>query len=167
MIFFWGTHGVQRSIERLLVILIIGILATILFHTYIPLVQRARVLNGLSFGLEQFKREIAYHWALYGQWPADATGMEVFSSDSTSFIKDLPNRIKKAEVENGAIHVFFKGTLAGHVLTCRPAVLKKNTTGSIIWVCGAVQPGPTAWDWIGPDRTNIDNNYIPKNLRYY
>lgn len=166
-IFFTGTHGVQRSLERLLVILIIGILAMLLLHADLPLVQRVRVLNGLSYGLEQFKREIAYHWALYGQWPQNATNVELFSSDSNSFKKNLSTHIEKTEIENGALHVFFKNQLAGRVLTCRPAILKEDANSPIIWVCGANNLSPTPWILIGPDRTNLKNHLIPGTLRYY
>jgi type II secretory pathway pseudopilin PulG len=162
---FWGTPGVQRSIERLLVILIIGILAAIMIHAYLPLVSKAKVFNGAIFGFEKYKREIAYHWALSGEWPENESKIELFHSDP--FYKEGARYIEKADLENGAIHVFIKNSLAGRVLTCRPAVLNENSTGPVIWICGSGQTGSSAWTLAGPDRTTIESFYIPKSLQYY
>ena len=162
---FSETQGFQRTIELLLVVLIIGILAATMIHSYLPLVSRAKVFNGASFGFEKYKREILYHWALYGEWPENEAKIELFHSDP--FYKEGAGHIEKADLEKGAIHVFFKHDLAGRVLSIRPAVLKENSSGPVIWICGSGQTGSLAWTLVGQDRTTIDSYYIPKSLQYY
>jgi hypothetical protein len=166
IILFSGTQGFQRSIELMLVVLTIGILAATMIHAYLPLVSRAKVFNGAIFGFEKYKREIAYHWALYGAWPQNETEMERFYVGV--FQKpDEHYYVEKAELEGGGIHVFFNNELGNRILSMRPAVLKEDSSGPVIWVCGSSQTGSSAWTLTGADRTTIDSYYIPKSLQYY
>lgn len=168
MNYFWALliplrSGKQRTIELSLVFVVQVILISALLHAYLPMVTRTEVLKGAMFGLERYKREISYHWALYGEWPQNDSGIENFHSDS--FEPDDYGRIDHTAIEKGAIQIFFKGNLAGDVLSCRPAIAPADSSGPVIWGCGEINRAPKQWRIQGTSRTSIDPYYIPMDLR--
>jgi len=155
--------GKQRTVELSMVLVVLSILLAVILKTYHPMVTRAEVLDAALFGLESYKREISYHWALRGEWPRNDSAIEIFHADSFYKINGAP--IDQAVLENGAIQIFFKDHLAGAVLSCRPGISPKNPFGPVIWECGEKRRDSTRWQFQGANRTSLDPFFIPANLK--
>ena len=83
--------------------------------------------------------------------------------------KIISNYVSSVVVDNGAIHVTFattniNGSIAGKVLTIRPAVVADAPIVPITWVCGK-GTWPAGMTILGENRTNIGASFLPVNCR--
>ncbi|WP_306137212.1 pilin [Rheinheimera baltica] len=149
-------------IELMVVVAIIGILASVALPAYQVYIQRSEVVEALSM-VSTVRENVTNYYVEDLDFPADnkAAGLP-----APEFL--IGNRITGVVVESGAIHVTMGNKasqpLQGKVLTFRPAVVIGSPTSPIAWLCGydeAVE-GMTA---IGQNKTDLDQSFLPRACR--
>jgi type IV pilus assembly protein PilA len=149
-------------IELMIVVAIIGILASIAIPAYQDYTIRAQVVEAFSLASE-LKPSIQEYRKEHGRMPADNGAAGV--PDSQLLIGNYVTRI---EVVNGAMHIEF-GNLAndnikGAVLTLQPLVVKGSPASPMSWRC-ANRAIPNGMEAVGENRTTIDRKYLPSSCR--
>ncbi|GAA5218162.1 pilin [Corallincola platygyrae] len=149
-------------IELMIVVSIIGILATVSLPAYQIYVQRSEMTEAISMA-DHVKSRITKFYADNLYLPKD--NREAGVPDANLLIG---NRITGTRVINGAIHVTLGNkasqALQGKTLSFRPAVVKGSPSSPIAWLCGyseAVE-GMTA---IGENRTDLPSEMLPSACR--
>ncbi len=149
-------------IELMIVVAIIGILATMAVPSFQDRVIRTEVSEGIE--LAGFVKEaVARHYAKSGQLPADnaAAGIPPHDRIVGNFVTDV-------SVRDGAITITFGNMtnkfLTGRKLSLRPAVVQGYKQVPVAWVCGlAGVPGKMAVN--GSNETNLVPAYLPIDCR--
>jgi type IV pilus assembly protein PilA len=151
-------------IELMIVIAIIGILASLAVSAYQTYTVRAQIAEGINFAAGA-KVPIVDAYTNGGVAPANraATGMTPLGTDSRG------NYVSSVEISDGRIDVTFGGPLAhqdiiGQVVSVTPYETVGNT---VIWRCGnAPAPGGILLKGgamhIAP---TLDARYLPANCR--
>ena len=152
-------------IELMIVIAIIGILASLAVSAYQTYTVRAQVAEGLKMAAAA-KVPIADAYTNDGTAPADraAAGMTPAPTDTRG------NYVSQVDVSNGRIDVTFGGPRAhadivGDTLSLTPYETSAN---SVVWRCGnAAAPGGGALLNGGDPHLNatLDPRYLPSNCR--
>lgn len=150
-------------IEVAVILAIIGILALMALPNMNQRVGRDQVVAALPLA-EIAKPPIALAWLATQVLPVDnaAAGLPPAS-------KIISNYVSSVVVDNGAIHITFatnhvNGSIAGKVLTLRPAVVADEPIVPITWVCGN-GTWPAGMTIMGENRTNIEAPFLPVNCR--
>jgi type IV pilus assembly protein PilA len=151
-------------IELMIVVAIIGILASLAVSAYQTYTVRAQVAEGINFAVGA-KGPIAEAYWLDGVAPANraAAGMTPAATDSAG------NYVSAVEITDGRVDVTFSGPLShqdivGMTLSLTPYETPGQT---IIWRCGnAPAPGgiPIAGGAAHLAAT-IDPRYLPSSCR--
>lgn len=151
-------------IELMIVIAIIGILASLAVSAYQTYTVRAQVSEGLTFAAGA-KVPIVDAYTNAGVAPANrvAAGMTPLATDSRG------SYVSSVEIVNGRIDVTFGGPLAhqdiiGSVLSLTPY----ETPGNIIaWRCGSAPPpaGVLLNGGAGHVAPTVDPRYLPVACR--
>jgi type IV pilus assembly protein PilA len=155
-------HGGFTLIELMVVVAIMGIMATLAMPSYQDRIIRAQVKEALSLasfaqeGVQAFQRthrKLPANNAEAGLPPAD---------------KIVGNHVVGVRVEAGATHLSFGNNanrnLAGKTLTLRPAIVKDHPQVPIAWVCG--QAGvPAQMQAMGDNRTDLPLEFLPVDCR--
>ena len=149
-------------IELMIVIAIIGILATLAVPTYQERVIRVQV--GEALGMSEFAKEsIAAYYRANKRLPRNNAEAGLPPPD-----KIIGNYVTAMEVAEGAIHVTFGNRVnrnaAGKVLSVRPSVVAAYPQVPISWNCGAAVP-PSALKAFGENRTSLEAPYLPLDCR--
>ena len=151
-------------IELMIVIAIIGILASLAVSAYQTYTVRAQVSEGLSFSAGA-KVPIVDAYTNAGVAPANrvAAGLTPDATDTRG------SYVTSVEVVNGRIDVTFGGPLAhqdiiGAVLSLTPYETTGNT---VVWRCGnaAPPPGVLLNGGAGHVAPTVDPRYLPSNCR--
>ncbi len=144
-------------IELMVVVAIIGILASVAVPQYATYIQRSELVDAYSMGMN-FRDKVTKYYLENYSFPKDNQQLNVPTSD-----KLIGNRITGVVIENGAIHIHL-GNKAnpifdGKVLTYRPAVVDGSPTSPISWLCGYDQPvkGMSA---IGDNKTTVPKEIL-------
>lgn len=123
-------------IELMLVVTIIGILASIAIPDYQQYATRAKLAEVFELS-SQLKKDIADYYAYHGVMPKDNQSLYL---DKPELLKG--NRVKSMTVENGAIHVLVDLKPQPSVLvSIRPVMIKPEFNGNvpseyIFWLYG-------------------------------
>jgi type IV pilus assembly protein PilA len=149
-------------IELMIVVAIIGILATMAVPSYQDRVIRAEINEGIE--LTGFVKEaVSREYAKSGQLPADnnAAGIPPHDRIVGNFVTDV-------SVHGGAITLTFGNqtnkNLTGKKLTLRPAVVQGYKQVPVAWVCGAANtPGKMTTN--GANETNLVVGFLPLDCR--
>ncbi len=150
-------------IELMIVIAIIGILASVAIPPYAQWVHSARVTVAIRFA-EQLQGDINHYYKKTARFPTDNASAGLPAPE-----KLLSPEIASITVENGAMHIKFRQSkkiiFAGKQLTLRPVYVKGSPKTPISWICGnaAVPEGMTA---SGENRTNMPATYLPVSCRH-
>jgi len=151
-------------IELMIVITIIGILASLAVSAYQTFTVRAQVSEGLNFAAGT-KAPIVDAYTNGGIAPANraAAGMTPMATDSRG------SYVTSVEIVNGRVDVTFGGPLAhqdiiGTALSLTPYETAGNT---VVWRCGnAVPPaGVLLNGGSGHVAPTVDPRYLPSTCR--
>lgn len=145
-------------IELMIVVAIIGILASIALPAYQDYIIRSQVTEGPLLAGD-LKSNITETFSDSGLWPADNTALGITSVISGSYVSDVSST-------GGVITVTYgnkanASALAGSILTIRPSTSANN---DVAWVCGT-STVPTTTTVIGVDATNVTPKYLPSSCR--
>ena len=151
-------------IELMIVMAIIGILASLAVAAYQTYTVRAQVAEGLNFAAGA-KVPIVDAYTNGGVAPANraATGMTPLATDSRG------SYVSSVAIVNGRIDITFGGPLAhqdiiGQTLSVTPYETDGNT---VVWRCGtaAAPAGVLLNGGAGHIPPTFDTRYLPANCR--
>ena len=149
-------------IELMVVVAIIGILASIALPAYQVYVQRSEVTEALSMAAA-LRENVTEYYAENLEFPENngAAGLP-----ASNFL--IGNRITGVSVELGAIHVSIGNKaskpLQGKTLTFRPAIVTGSPTSPIAWLCG--YDGPVkGMEAVGQNKTDLNKEFLPSACR--
>lgn len=149
-------------IELMIVVAIIGILASIAIPAYQDYVIRAQVVESFSITGE-LKLSIKDYYKDRGKFPANNKEAGV---PEAGFL--IGNYVTRVDVADGAMHVRFgnhvNSVLLDQVLTIRPIFVTGSPTSPISWTCGYRNP-PEGMEPAGQDRTTLDEKHLPSSCR--
>ncbi len=146
----------------MIVISMIGILASLAMPQYQSYVIRTEVTEALSM-TSTIREEVTAYYVENLEFPKNNKQAGVPAPD-----KLIANRITGVEVSNGAIHVTLGNKvvkqLHGKVLTFRPATVNGSPKSPISWLCGYDEPvkGMSA---AGSNNTSVSEEYLPSACR--
>lgn len=149
-------------IELMIVVAIIGILATMAVPSYQERVIRAQVADSLE--MTSFVKEaIAAAYAKTGKFPNDNQSAGLPPHD-----KIVGNFVSDVEVKNGTINITYGSLsnkfLSGKKLSLRPAIVKGYSKVPIAWVCGLADT-PEKMSIDGSNATDLPGPYLPIDCR--
>jgi type IV pilus assembly protein PilA len=149
-------------IELMIVVAIIGILASIAIPAYQDYTIRAQVTEAFSLASE-LKGPIQEYRKERGRFPADNAAAGVPEPD-----KLLGNYVTRVEVQQGAINItfgnFVNKTIDGQIVTLQPIVVKGSPASPMSWRCG-YRGVPNGMEPVGENRTNVDRKFLPASCR--
>lgn len=155
-------HTGFTLIELMVVISIIGILASIALPSYRDYIQRAEVVEAISLSDEARAKVVAHYRELLA-FPADNQQAGLPRPDQL-----IGNRVTGIAVEDGAVHITLGNKapqpLQGKILSFRPAVVDGSPTSPISWLCGHDQPVP-GMSAVGRNKTDIPPELLPASCR--
>lgn len=149
-------------IELMVVVAIIGILASVSMPAYQTYTTRAQVVESFSI-TDEMKSEIRDYYKHHGVFPKDNHQAGI---PAPKYL--IGNFISGVELIDGAMHVTFGNkahkALQGKMLTIRPQVVVGSPTSPISWLCGNSEP-PEGMQAIGENKTTIDKTVTPHTCR--
>jgi type IV pilus assembly protein PilA len=130
-------------IELMIVIAIIGILASLAIPTYRDYVVRTRVIEGISLASEP-KNRVTAHFNSTGSWPADNAEAGLVPAGAIS-----AEAVSAVAVDGNEITVTYDaGGINGETLVMEAT----RNGGSISWVCNAAS-------------STLDDRVLPSSCR--
>jgi type IV pilus assembly protein PilA len=149
-------------IELMIVVAILGILATLAVPTFQERVIRAQVNEAIS--LSEFAKEgVAAYLRANKRMPRNNAEAGLPPPD-----KIIGNYVTSLEVADGAIQVALGNRInrnaSGKVLTIRPSVVTDYPQVPISWNCGVAEP-PAGMKTFGENRTSLSSPYLPVDCR--
>jgi type IV pilus assembly protein PilA len=149
-------------IELMIVVAIIGILASISIPAYQDYTTRAKIAEAIVL-VSELKPNVVSYYRAKNKFPAD--NMQAGIPDSQYI---LGNHVQGVSVKNGAIHIEMgnkvPADLKGKILTLRPIVVEGSPESPISWLCGH-DPAPTGMKAIGDNLTNLEAKHLPAACR--
>jgi type IV pilus assembly protein PilA len=149
-------------IELMIVVAIIGILASIAIPAYQDYTIRAQVVEALVL-TDEVKPSIRDYYRERGVWPEDNENAGVPAPEHL-----LGQYVAGIVVNDGAMHVRFgnkaHSRLSGKTLTIRPLYVTANPTSPLAWNCGRSAP-PQGMSPQGMDRTDVPAQFLPSVCR--
>lgn len=149
-------------IELMIVIAIIGILASISLPSYQIFTTRAQVSEALVI-VGELKSIVTEYYKQTGKFPLDNKDAGI---PEPKYL--LGNYVKEIRVENGAFHIRLGNKanimLAGKILTIRPIVVTGSPASPFSWVCGHSSI-PEGMEAVGKNLTELEPAVLPGNCR--
>lgn len=149
-------------IELMVVIAIIGIMATMAMPSYQDRIIRTQVTEGQN--LAEFARQaVGTHYARTKSLPASNAAAGLPPADQI-----MGNYVTQLVVEQGALHIRYGNlsnrNLAGKTLTLRPAVVEGYPQVPIAWICGQAAV-PEKMKVHGSNATDLPGHFLPLECR--
>jgi type IV pilus assembly protein PilA len=149
-------------IELMVVVTIIGILASITLPTYQDYVERSRMTEAMSMTTTIRDSVNAYYHDRL-EFP---TNNEMAGVPAPEHL--IGNYVSRIDVENGAIHVTLGNKASrdihGKTLSFRPAVVTGSPRSPIAWLCGYDKP-VTGMEARGANKTDLQAVHLPLSCR--
>ncbi len=149
-------------IELMIVIAIMGVLATTAIPTYQDRVIRTQVSEGIVLS-EFAKDSIAQYYRANKRMPKNNAEAGLPPPD-----KIMGNHVTAIEIGDGAIHIKFGNRVNKHaadkVLSLRPAVVAAYAQVPIAWSCG-LAAAPAGMKISGTNQTTLPPPYLPIDCR--
>ena len=149
-------------IELMVVVAIIGILASVALPAYQVYIQRSEIVEALSMA-STIRENITNYYVEELEFPVDNQDAGV---PEANFL--IGNRITGVVVESGAIHVTMgnkaSAPLQGKVLSFRPATVIGSPKSPIAWLCGYDEP-VNGMQAIGSNKTDLASEFLPAACR--
>ncbi len=149
-------------IELMIVVAIIGILASVALPSYSQYTLKAHMAEPITYA-GNLKQPITEYYSHHLRFPTDNEQAGI-----PNFDKMMTNKIKSVTVKDGAFHILLGNNipepLQGKYLTFRPVVVEGSPTSPISWVCGYDQPfeGLKA---VGENKTNVSKEFLSGDCR--
>ncbi len=145
-------------IELMIVVAILGILASYAMPSFQNQIVRAQITEGLQLATPM-QELIAGAYASGGRLPADNTAAGLPAPD-----KLIGNYVTSITVADGALHIEFGNYIhklaSGKVLTLRPQTVEGSPASPMSWQCGYREP-PEGLVASGDNRTDIPAYFLP------
>lgn len=149
-------------IELMVVVTIIGILASISMPAYHEYIVRSQVADGITL-VESLKGPVKEFYKQRGRFPFDNLEAGIPEPD-----KLMSNYVKRVTLENGAFHVEFGHKvnlkLLDKILTIRPVVVSESPMSPYSWLCGNDTSVP-GMEGVGTNQTSVDDSLLPSSCR--
>ena len=149
-------------IELMIVVAIIGILASIAIPAYQDYTIRAQVTEAFSLASE-LKGSIQEFRKDRGRLPRNNHEAGVPEPD-----KLIGNYVTQIEVEGGALHVRFGNNanknIEGKIVTLQPLQVIGSPASPMSWRCG-LRAIPKGMEAVGANHTDLENKHLPAACR--
>lgn len=149
-------------IELMIVIAIIGILASIAIPAYQDYTIRAQVIEAMSL-TSGMKGSIDEYYKDRGVFPADNE-----TAGTPLPEQMIGNYVNQITVEDGALHVRFgnhaNARIADEILSIRPLIVPGSPLTPVSWNCG-MRTAPTGMEPVGENKTTVELKYVPSACR--
>lgn len=157
-----NSHAGFTLIELMIVVAIIGIMATMAVPSYQDRVIRAQVSEGIALA-DLARQAVSSYFTKTHRLPRDNISAGLPPADSI-----VGNFVSSIAVRDGAINIKFGNqanrNLAGKTLTLRPATVEQYPQVPIAWVCGtAVVPEKMKSN--GQNETDLPSPHLPLDCR--
>lgn len=125
-------------LELMIVVMIIGILASVALPAYQDYVTRAKISEGFDLA-GPAQKAVSAHYDRWGKFPKD--NAQAGLPDAKAF---AGRYVSSVSIVSGSVVVDF-GKLtdkipAGSTLTLRPGINRSYQTGPLVWACGNQAP---------------------------
>lgn len=145
-------------IELMVVVAIIGVLASIALPSYHVYIVRSQVAESMTM-VGQLKMAADDYYKHSGQFPASNQTAAIPAPELL-----IGNYVESVELADGAFHVLFgnkvNAQVAGKTLTIRPIVVSGSPASPHSWVCG--NSGiPEGMEAVGENRTDVGREFLP------
>jgi type IV pilus assembly protein PilA len=161
----WAMPQTARGftlIELMIVIAIIGIMATMAVPSFQDRIIRTQVSEGIALA-DFAKRAVADYYSKTNTLPADNAAAGLPPAN-----RIVGNYVVSVTVREGALDIAYgqqaNRNLLNKVLTLRPAVVEGYPQVPIAWVCGSAAV-PTSMKAMGDNATNLPNPFLPLDCR--
>ncbi len=150
-------------IELMIVVAIIGILASVALPAYHSYTARAQVAEAMTI-VDELKQTVTEHYKYKGFFPKNnaSAGIPAPNLLQGNFVQEIV-------LEEGACHIELGNkahiNLVDQVLTIRPIVVKGSPASPFSWVCGNSAP-PASMKAIGENKTSLENEYLAAACRF-
>lgn len=160
--------GINRNhgftlIELMIVLSIIGILATMAVPSYQDRIIRTQVQEALLLS-KVAEEEIQAFYKTRGTLPKDNAAVGLPAPNLM-----IGNFVTGVEVKEGAVHVTLGNRVNKHILSktisIRPAIVQQSTKVPIAWVRGLAS-APSGMIARGENRTDLLPRHLPMDCRY-
>jgi len=149
-------------IEMVAVLAVIAILATLALPSYFEQIVRDQIKTALPLA-DIAKPPIAAAWSFDQTFPLDNASAGLPAPEEI-----VANHVSAVTVRSGAIDVTFGNrantSIAGKIVTLRPAVVDDAPIVPIAWVCGYAD-GPKGMTVNGQNLTNVPPGLLPIDCR--
>lgn len=149
-------------IELMIVVAIIGILASIALPAYQAYTVRAQVVESFSI-TDELKHSAIDYYKHTGKFPINNKAAGI---PEPKYL--LGNYVKGVELKGGAFNITFGNkanmNLTDKVLTIRPIVVKGSPASPTSWICGNSSI-PDGMEAVGDNNTNLDQGFLPTSCR--
>ncbi|HUQ11861.1 MAG TPA: pilin [Steroidobacteraceae bacterium] len=149
-------------IELMIVVAIIGILASIAIPAYQDYTIRAQVVEAFSLASE-IKGSVQEFRKDRGRMPRNNREAGVPEPD-----KLIGNYVTSIQVEDGSLHIKMGNhankMITDHVITLQPLVVTGSPASPMSWRCG-LRGIPPGMEGAGVNHTDIDNKFLPTSCR--
>lgn len=151
-------HKGFTLIELMIVIAIIGMMATFALPSYQERIIKTQIQEGIEM-VEVVKKAVSDYYRKYGRLPQDnaVLGLPVPEMFVGNFVRAVT-------VEDGAIHIIMGNRVNRNakdkVISLRPAIVKEAKIVPIAWVCASAGI-PEGMVVSGKDRTDLPRHFLP------
>lgn len=149
-------------IELMVVIAIVAILAMMTIPSYYDRIVHDQI-GSISPLTTVAEAPIAAAWAQSQTMPSNNAMAGLPTPE-----KMIGNYVTSVQIQNGAVNVTFGNravqSIAGKILTFRPAVVMDSPIVPITWVCGNAT-APKNMTVVGANQTNIPPALLPLNCK--